>query len=144
MRAPSNSKLGLVVRKQEESIRTGPESVVANGVPLARERKTKLTLPRGDNCNVNCQVHPSDTQSMLNNGPHNGNEVDDWIGLDEWNSWFKSQVRDSNRSQDIVNLNKLKKFKAIKNWMKKLYEHEIIITQRADREGSNEPGPNGL
>ncbi|GFU87614.1 uncharacterized protein TNCV_2935361 [Trichonephila clavipes] len=38
------------------------------------------------------------------------NEVDDWMGLDEWNSWFKSQVRDSNRSQDIVNLNKLKKF----------------------------------
>ncbi|GFU88994.1 hypothetical protein TNCV_2894421 [Trichonephila clavipes] len=30
---------------------------------------------------------------------HNGNEVDDWMGLDEWNSWFKSQVRDSNRSQ---------------------------------------------
>ncbi|GFS73244.1 uncharacterized protein TNCV_4571631 [Trichonephila clavipes] len=40
---------------------------------------------------------------------HNGNEVDDRMGLDEWNNWFKSQVRDSNRSQDIVNLNKLKK-----------------------------------
>ncbi|GFX46417.1 uncharacterized protein TNCV_238791 [Trichonephila clavipes] len=39
---------------------------------------------------------------------HNGNEADDWMGLDEWNSWFKSQVRDSNRSQDIVNLNKFK------------------------------------
>ncbi|GFW75591.1 hypothetical protein TNCV_4427741 [Trichonephila clavipes] len=37
---------------------------------------------------------------------HNGNEVDDWMGLDEWNSWFKSQVPDLNRSQDIVNLNK--------------------------------------
>ncbi|GFS50521.1 uncharacterized protein TNCV_3197161 [Trichonephila clavipes] len=28
---------------QEESIRTGPESVVANGLTLAREKKTKLT-----------------------------------------------------------------------------------------------------
>ncbi|GFY35977.1 mariner transposase [Trichonephila clavipes] len=24
---------------------------------------------------------------------HNGNEVDDWTGLDEWNSWFKSETR---------------------------------------------------
>ncbi|GFY22072.1 uncharacterized protein TNCV_3297161 [Trichonephila clavipes] len=47
---------------------------------------------------------------------HNGNEVDDWMSLDEWNSWFKSQVRDSNRSEDIVNLNKSKKFKTIKNY----------------------------
>ncbi|PRD37677.1 UNVERIFIED_CONTAM: hypothetical protein NCL1_05366 [Trichonephila clavipes] len=29
----------------------------------------------------------------------------------------------------------------IKKWS---YEHEIIITGRAVREGSNEPGPNGL
>ncbi|GFX02194.1 hypothetical protein TNCV_1750781 [Trichonephila clavipes] len=43
--APSNSKLGPVVRKQEESIRIDPESVVANGAVLARGRKTKL--PRG-------------------------------------------------------------------------------------------------
>ncbi|GFU04621.1 hypothetical protein TNCV_4377061 [Trichonephila clavipes] len=42
---------------------------------------------------------------------HSGNEVDDWMGLDEWSSWFKSQVRDSNRSQYIANLNKLKTFK---------------------------------
>ncbi|GFX15751.1 uncharacterized protein TNCV_2132371 [Trichonephila clavipes] len=42
---------------------------------------------------------------------HNGNEVDDWMGLDEWNSWFKSHVRDSDRSRDIVNLNKFQKFK---------------------------------
>ncbi|PRD27437.1 UNVERIFIED_CONTAM: hypothetical protein NCL1_35352 [Trichonephila clavipes] len=51
------------------------------------------------------------------------------MGLDEWNSWFKSRVRDSNRSQDIK---------------KQPYEQEIIITGRADREGSNEPDPNGL
>ncbi|PRD18410.1 UNVERIFIED_CONTAM: hypothetical protein NCL1_60670 [Trichonephila clavipes] len=38
------------------------------------------------------------------------------MGLDEWNSWFKSQVRYSNRSQDIVNLNNLKKIKTIKNY----------------------------
>ncbi|GFU64667.1 uncharacterized protein TNCV_1947851 [Trichonephila clavipes] len=44
---------------------------------------------------------------------HNGNDVDDWIGLDEWNSWFKSQVQDSNKSQDIVNLNKLKNCQVI-------------------------------
>ncbi|GFV69020.1 uncharacterized protein TNCV_1999861 [Trichonephila clavipes] len=44
---------------------------------------------------------------------HDGNEVNDWMGLDAWNSWFKSQVRGSNRSQDIVNLNKLKKFKKV-------------------------------
>ncbi|GFX69280.1 hypothetical protein TNCV_3564561 [Trichonephila clavipes] len=30
---------------QEESISTGAESVVANGSALARERKTKTTLP---------------------------------------------------------------------------------------------------
>ncbi|GFX11680.1 hypothetical protein TNCV_4340261 [Trichonephila clavipes] len=24
---------------------------------------------------------------------YNGNEVDDWMGFDEWKSWFKSQVR---------------------------------------------------
>ncbi|GFS91543.1 uncharacterized protein TNCV_1139691 [Trichonephila clavipes] len=47
---------------------------------------------------------------------HNGIEVDDWMGLDEWSSWFKSQVRDSNRSQDIVNSNKFKKLKTIKNY----------------------------
>ncbi|GFV58487.1 hypothetical protein TNCV_1095361 [Trichonephila clavipes] len=29
---------------------------------------------------------------------HNGNEADDLMGLEEWNTWFKSQVRDSNRS----------------------------------------------
>ncbi|PRD23977.1 UNVERIFIED_CONTAM: hypothetical protein NCL1_44963 [Trichonephila clavipes] len=39
---------------------------------------------------------------------HNGSQVDNWMGLNEWNSWFKSQVRDSNRCQDIVDLNKLK------------------------------------
>ncbi|GFW71098.1 hypothetical protein TNCV_91411 [Trichonephila clavipes] len=39
------------------------------------------------------------------------------MGLDEWNSWFKSQVRDSNRSQ---------------------------VTGRADGEGSNELGLNRL
>ncbi|GFV46345.1 uncharacterized protein TNCV_3232341 [Trichonephila clavipes] len=49
----------------------------------------------------------------------NGNEVDDWMGLDERNSWFKYQVRDSNRSQDIVNLNKFKKFKTVKNYGRK-------------------------
>ncbi|GFX31271.1 hypothetical protein TNCV_2060901 [Trichonephila clavipes] len=48
---------------QEESIRTGPESVVANGVALARERKTKLTPPERNNCDVNGQVHSNDTQS---------------------------------------------------------------------------------
>ncbi|GFV75708.1 hypothetical protein TNCV_1756361 [Trichonephila clavipes] len=46
---------------------------------------------------------------------HNGKEADDWMGLDEWNNWLKSQVRDSNRSQDILNLNKksLKQIKTI-------------------------------
>ncbi|GFX00463.1 uncharacterized protein TNCV_2091131 [Trichonephila clavipes] len=44
---------------------------------------------------------------------HNGNEVDDWMGLDEWTSWLKSQVRDSNRSQDIVNLNKFETIKTM-------------------------------
>ncbi|GFU61211.1 transposable element Tcb1 transposase [Trichonephila clavipes] len=43
---------------------------------------------------------------------HNENEVDDWISLDQWRNWFKSPVRDSNRRQDIVSLNK---FKTIKN-----------------------------
>ncbi|GFS96987.1 uncharacterized protein TNCV_4178451 [Trichonephila clavipes] len=46
----------------------------------------------------------------------NGNEADDWMGLDEWNTWFKSQVRNSKRSQDIVNLNKFKKFQTVKNY----------------------------
>ncbi|GFY02494.1 uncharacterized protein TNCV_3503751 [Trichonephila clavipes] len=36
----------------------------------------------------------------------NGSQVYDWMGLDKWNSWFKSQVRDSNRSQNIADLNK--------------------------------------
>ncbi|GFU44079.1 hypothetical protein TNCV_4952541 [Trichonephila clavipes] len=57
---PSTSKLDLVVRKQEKSIRTGPESVVTNGAALARERKTKLTPP-GGNCDINGHVHPNDT-----------------------------------------------------------------------------------
>ncbi|GFV42991.1 hypothetical protein TNCV_2661861 [Trichonephila clavipes] len=48
---------------QEESIRTSPESVVENGAALARERKIKLTLPGGSNCDVNGPVHPNDTQS---------------------------------------------------------------------------------
>ncbi|GFW18198.1 uncharacterized protein TNCV_4007381 [Trichonephila clavipes] len=26
---------------------------------------------------------------------HNGSEIDNWMGLDEWNSWFKAQVPDS-------------------------------------------------
>ncbi|GFY15466.1 uncharacterized protein TNCV_1572771 [Trichonephila clavipes] len=37
---------------------------------------------------------------------HNGNQVYAWMGFDEWNSWFTSQVRDSNKSQDILDLNK--------------------------------------
>ncbi|GFV14274.1 uncharacterized protein TNCV_807061 [Trichonephila clavipes] len=37
----------------------------------------------------------------------NGIQVYEWMGLEEWNSWLKSQVRDSNRSQDIVDLNKI-------------------------------------
>ncbi|GFW90935.1 uncharacterized protein TNCV_1758091 [Trichonephila clavipes] len=37
---------------------------------------------------------------------HKGSQVYDWMGLDEWNSWFKPQVRDSKRRQDIVDLNK--------------------------------------
>ncbi|GFT62530.1 hypothetical protein TNCV_3580671 [Trichonephila clavipes] len=36
------------------------------------------------------------------------------MGLDEWNSWFKSQVRDSNMSQDIVDLKNLKVEKQLK------------------------------
>ncbi|GFX86500.1 uncharacterized protein TNCV_3727691 [Trichonephila clavipes] len=48
---------------------------------------------------------------------HNSNEVDDWMGLNEWNSWFKSQVRDSNRSHNIVNLErKFKKLKTVENY----------------------------
>ncbi|GFY18483.1 hypothetical protein TNCV_2397101 [Trichonephila clavipes] len=89
--------------------------------------------------------NPFDPVQMLKHSPlHNGNEVDDWMGLNEWNSWFKSQVRDSNRSQDIVNLNKFKSLRQLKT-MEEIspYEHEIITTGRADREGSNEPGPNG-
>ncbi|GFX70076.1 uncharacterized protein TNCV_4615141 [Trichonephila clavipes] len=75
---------------------------------------------------------------------HNRNKVDDWEGIDEWNSWFKSQVRDYNRSQDIVNLNTFKKFKTIKNYVRnRPMSMEIIITGREDREGLNEPGPNG-
>ncbi|GFX08419.1 uncharacterized protein TNCV_3269081 [Trichonephila clavipes] len=66
---------------------------------------------------------------------HNGNEADDWMGLDKRNTWFKSQVRDSNRSQDIVNLNKFKKFKTVKNYERNspMSTHEIIITGRVDR-----------
>ncbi|GFU75197.1 retrovirus-related Pol polyprotein from transposon 297 [Trichonephila clavipes] len=76
---------------------------------------------------------------------HNANEVDDWMGVDEWTSWFKSQVRDSNRSQDIVNLNKFKSLKQVQTSRKKQpNEHKIIISGRADRDGLNEPGPNGL
>ncbi|GFY22075.1 uncharacterized protein TNCV_3297191 [Trichonephila clavipes] len=46
-RAPSNSKFGLVVGKHKRnSIRTGPESVLANEAALARESKTNLT-PQG-------------------------------------------------------------------------------------------------
>ncbi|GFW75919.1 uncharacterized protein TNCV_4430971 [Trichonephila clavipes] len=79
---------------------------------------------------------------------HNGYEVDDWMGLDEGNSWFKSQVRDSYRSQDIVNLNKFEKFKTIKNYGRNspmsTHTHEIIIIGRAEREGLNDPRPNGL
>ncbi|GFW02939.1 hypothetical protein TNCV_683651 [Trichonephila clavipes] len=45
---------------------------------------------------------------------HNVKEVDDWKGLNEWNSWLKSYVRDSNRSQDIVNLSKKKSLKQLK------------------------------
>ncbi|GFV23819.1 uncharacterized protein TNCV_960131 [Trichonephila clavipes] len=41
---------------------------------------------------------------------HKGSQVYDWMDLDDWNSWFKSRVRDSNRSQDIVHLNKFQKF----------------------------------
>ncbi|GFW20479.1 transposable element Tcb2 transposase [Trichonephila clavipes] len=36
---------------------------------------------------------------------HNQNEerpIRDWMGLDEWNSWLKSQVRNSNRSQELA------------------------------------------
>ncbi|GFW68744.1 crossover junction endonuclease MUS81 [Trichonephila clavipes] len=52
---------------QEESIRTSPESVVANGAALARERRTKLTFMEGENnCDLsdfNGHVHPNDTLS---------------------------------------------------------------------------------
>ncbi|GFV81084.1 uncharacterized protein TNCV_2270681 [Trichonephila clavipes] len=65
---------------------------------------------------------------------HNVNEVDDWMGLDEWNSWFQSQIRDSNRSQDIVNLNKFKKFKTIKNYGRNSpMSMKLFFTGRADR-----------
>ncbi|GFW52146.1 uncharacterized protein TNCV_2425931 [Trichonephila clavipes] len=37
---------------------------------------------------------------------HNWSQVYEWMGLDKRNSWVKSQVRDSNRGQDIVDLNK--------------------------------------
>ncbi|GFW49501.1 hypothetical protein TNCV_2842821 [Trichonephila clavipes] len=47
----------------KESIRSGPEFVVANGAMLAREKETKLTPPGGYNCDVNGHVHPSDIQS---------------------------------------------------------------------------------
>ncbi|GFV70454.1 hypothetical protein TNCV_4798731 [Trichonephila clavipes] len=157
----------MVERKQEESIRTGLESVVSNRAALAREMKTKLTPKEvGSKCDVNAHVHRNDTQSsreksnpagavdqggigfefflekpcrgehrrgpnprktcantkiwwtsknrpnlnslggvkffpvsigltcehnilVLKPSPclHNGNEVDDWMDLDKWNSW---------------------------------------------------------
>ncbi|GFU35088.1 uncharacterized protein TNCV_1859691 [Trichonephila clavipes] len=40
---------------------------------------------------------------------HDGNEVYDWMGLEEWNSWFKSQVRDWR--QDIVNLKTIENYR---------------------------------
>ncbi|GFW19657.1 uncharacterized protein TNCV_1605481 [Trichonephila clavipes] len=55
------------------------------------------------------------------------------MGLDEWNSWFKSQVRDSKRSQDIVNLNK-SQLKTIEEIVLGAHTYEILITGRADRE----------
>ncbi|GFW31955.1 uncharacterized protein TNCV_54361 [Trichonephila clavipes] len=33
-------------------------------------------------------------------------QVYKWMGLDEWSSWFNFQVLESNRSQDIGDLNK--------------------------------------
>ncbi|GFW34903.1 hypothetical protein TNCV_978411 [Trichonephila clavipes] len=134
---------------QKESIRSGPEFVVANGVMLAREKETKLTSPGGYNCNVNGQVYPRDIQSMLNPSLlHNGNEVDDWMGLDEWNSWFKSQARYSNRSQDIVNLNKTRHFRirsygtqsknSLTRWYSLVVEHS---TAHREVSGSNPGAP---
>ncbi|PRD22931.1 UNVERIFIED_CONTAM: hypothetical protein NCL1_47759 [Trichonephila clavipes] len=69
---------------------------------------------------------------------HNGSQVYDWMGLDMWNNWFKSQVRDSNRSQDIVDLNNFLKFKTIKNFVRNspMSTHENIMTGRAVRVGS--------
>ncbi|GFV91986.1 hypothetical protein TNCV_1894221 [Trichonephila clavipes] len=48
---------------QEESIRNSPESVVANGAVLARERKMKLTPPLGGVDNFDVNAHPNYTQS---------------------------------------------------------------------------------
>ncbi|GFY20969.1 hypothetical protein TNCV_3990131 [Trichonephila clavipes] len=48
---------------QEESIRTGPQSVVANGVARSREKKMKLTTHGERKCDVNGHVHHNDTQS---------------------------------------------------------------------------------
>ncbi|GFX92533.1 hypothetical protein TNCV_710381 [Trichonephila clavipes] len=55
-----------------------------------------------------------------------------------------SNLKSENRT-NIMNLNKLKKFETIKNYGRNSpMSMEIITTGRADREGSNEPDPNGL
>ncbi|GFU35086.1 transposable element Tcb1 transposase [Trichonephila clavipes] len=77
---------------QEESIRTGPESVVANAAALAWERKTKLTPPgRGNNCDVNGLVHPNDTQSSSRVGRNQTTIM--WI-CDHWKQKSTTDRRD--------------------------------------------------
>ncbi|GFV04152.1 uncharacterized protein TNCV_917731 [Trichonephila clavipes] len=65
-----------------------PKSPDFNPIPIGLKREHDILV-----------LKPSPYQ-------HNRNEIDDWMGIDEWNSWFKSHVRDSNMSQDVVNLNK--------------------------------------
>ncbi|GFT06860.1 ankyrin-1 [Trichonephila clavipes] len=84
----------------------GPEVAKFDEAVLPEPPKTWSSHKRTRNTSA---IGPEVAKFVLKPSPclHNGSQVYDWMGLDEWNSWFKSRVQDSNRSQDIVGLNKV-------------------------------------
>ncbi|GFT45146.1 uncharacterized protein TNCV_4775391 [Trichonephila clavipes] len=94
-----------------------PRNVCTNTkIWLTSKIKTKLSNLGGEIFPVSIGLTWEHYILVLKPSPclHNVKEVDDWMGLNEWNSWFKSSVRDSNRSRDIVNLSKKKSLKQLK------------------------------
>ncbi|GFU64428.1 hypothetical protein TNCV_3947951 [Trichonephila clavipes] len=93
---------------QRSPVFTAPLTALLRSSPASRKGYEKISPPKDLSLGLDSCRYVIFSCMLLKSSPchYDGSQVYDWMGLDEWNSWFKSQGRDSHRMQDIGDLNK--------------------------------------